>query len=101
MTKPNKRWTNFGKQLAKAAEAKGATFNVIQPSKTEHADGSVTLRGTPDRAKNLSDISDAIVALLPNDGKEPVQLDAKQARTLWGYAQQIGIIADELSGKRK
>jgi len=49
------------------------------------------------RGKQLGDISDAIVAMLPNDGTEPVTLDAKTARTLWGYAQQIGIIGDEIS----
>jgi len=49
-----------------------------------------------DRKRNLNAIADAIEAMCPNRGLDPVTLDVTTARQLWRYAQQIGIIAAEM-----
>ena len=48
----------------------------------------------------LSNISDWICKLTPNQGTCEVILTVEQARKLWGYGQQIGIEADRLLLKR-
>lgn len=54
-----------------------------------------------DRAKNLEDIADAIQQLLPKDGlldRDKMALDRRAVRELWGWAEQLKVIANELEG---
>lgn len=80
---------------------------IQQPPVTEHDDGSVIIRLTPNRAQNISDISDAITLALLVDAKfggphapEPqvgdVILTKETAHRLRGYAEQLAIIANDL-----
>jgi uncharacterized protein YheU (UPF0270 family) len=58
-------------------------------------DGSVVIQHK-ERSEQLDNICNFIMDLLPDNGKQEVKLDAKTARTLWSYANQIGIIANEM-----
>jgi hypothetical protein len=49
------------------------------------------------RSVQLDTIAEFIEGLTPESGTVPVALTVEQARKLWGYAQQLGIIAGELA----
>ena len=87
----------------KYGEGKRRGINAInEPGVRPHRSGEGVVVQMAKRSKQLSSISDTIVNLT-NDGKneEPITLTVKQARELWGMAQTIGIVADELKSAGK
>jgi hypothetical protein len=76
--------------------------NYVMPPKTENPDGTVVLRMTPDRAKNLEGIAEAIEKLIDegtrsNEAEQySVMLHPRQQRQVKGYCEQLRIIANDL-----
>ena len=75
--------TASGKKTLKMSKSEWERIG--QESNWDEQNIETTIKGTPNRGDNLNNIADWIQA----------NYDREANNTLWGYAEQIGIVAEE------